>query len=227
MLEKEIEKLMPHIKWTAKKYSGLGVSVEDLIQEGVFGVFKAKDHYDLSLGVHFNIYAIWWIKQSILEALSTQSKLVHLPFIKINLYRKIKKFQDLYVQKHEREASDLEIKNELQISSKELYSTLHSNAISIDQPVVENENITMSNILVTEDTSDIKIEKDHLKVAIKAGLNKLTTREQFVIKSYFGIDCESMSLENISKKLKLTKERCRQIKQESLAKMKNTVSAFF
>jgi len=231
MLEKEIKKLMPHIKVMARKYGNLGVPPEDLENEGIFGVFKAKKHYDKSMGVNFNAYALWWIKQSILAALSSQSKLVHVPFAKINLFRKIKNVKDLYLQKFGREPSEKETKEELQINSQEYIDTLTSNSVSIDKGTLsndENEEFSLNNILSTPNETEEKIELDFIKSNIQRAISKLTKRERFIINNFFGIDVErSLTLEEIGVELKLTRERCRQIKQESIKKLKKILPTFF
>lgn len=228
MLEEEVKKLMPHIKVIAKKYINLGVPVDDLIQEGVFGVFKAKEHYDKSMGVNFSVYAIWWIRQSILAALSEQSKLVHLPFAKINLFRKIKKVKDLYLQKYGREASETEAKNELQINSQEYINTTQSNSISIDQSVDSEDDLFLSDLLTAEATIEDEIDRAYLVSNINRAIKKLTLREQFIINSFFGLNSKRpVGLEEIGIELHLTRERCRQIKQEALLKLKEILPSFF
>lgn len=230
MLEKEIKSLMPHIKVMARKYGNLGVPSEDLENEGIFGIFKAKKHYDKSMGVNFNAYALWWIKQSILAALSAQSKLVHVPFAKINLFRKIKNVKDLYLQKYGREPTEKETKEELQINSQEYIDTLNSNSISIDKATTSTdvEDFSLINILTTPNEVEEQIELDFIKSNIKRAISKLTPREQFIINSFFGIGLERpLGLEEIGVELNLTRERCRQIKQESIKKLKKILPTFF
>lgn len=227
MLETEVKKLIPHIRVIAKKYVNLGVPLEDLIQDGVIGIFKAKKHYDKSLGVNFNIYAIWWIRQAILESLSENSKTVHLPFAKINLFRKIKRVKDMYLQKYGREASELEAKEELQIGNQEYLTTTQSNTISLDKPLDSDENLFLSDLLAGESDIDNDIDRDYYKLVLNKSIKLLTDREQYILVQYFGIDLEkSVGLDEIGKELNLTRERCRQIKQEALIKLKDIVPKF-
>jgi RNA polymerase primary sigma factor len=221
LTQREIMKLMPHIKVIAKKYSGYNVPFEDLVQEGVLGIYKAKEHYNQDIGGSFAAYAIWWIKQSILNALSEQSKLVHLPFGKINLFRKISQIKDLYFQKYGRDATETEAKRELQLNSETYFTTLNSNTISIDENINNDEDLTIKDLLTSSPDIEQKYDVEDLRFKLNNLLKSLDTREKFIITNFFGINVEkTMSLEDIGEKLGLTRERCRQLKQIAIDKLK-------
>lgn len=230
MLEKETKNLKLYVELIAKKYEGLGVPVEDLIQEGYIGIFKAKEHFDKTKNVKFSSYAIWWIRQSIINALNTQSRLVHMPFGKINLFRKIKNLREKYLIKYHREPSDTEIRAELQLSCREHMDTVHiqNQAIYIDREIDDESKTTLENLFVFENSFEQELELEDLKKIINKALEKLTERENSIIVKFFGLNGEpKLGLEEIGQALDLTRERCRQIKKEALNKLKKEILFFF
>lgn len=222
-LEQEIKKLKPYIKIIANRYRGLGVPVEDLMQEGIIGVFKAQDHFDSKRNVKFSSYAIWWIRQSILNAVNTQGRLVHLPFGKINLFRKIKILKELYNKKYHREPTDIEIKKELQIDGIEYNKTLlvNSTPLHINEEIDDESEATFEKFFASDDNVEDNVDKIFIRDLLNKVLDSLTERERFIIKNFFGLENKPiLGLEEIGDELNLTRERCRQIKKEALKKIK-------
>jgi len=211
------------------RYSGLGVPVEDLRQEAYIGIFKAKEHFDKNKKVKFSSYAIWWIRQSIINALNTQSRLVHMPSGKINLFRKIKNLTDAYMMKYNRAPTDVEIKMELQLNKNEYVDVdgLKKQAFYIDKEIKEDSNATMKNFFVFSNEFESEIDNNDVKKGINIALEKLTKREKFIIEHFFGLnDNLKLGLEEVGFKLNLTRERCRQIKRDALKKMKKNIQDY-
>ncbi|MDE2031076.1 MAG: RNA polymerase sigma factor RpoD/SigA [Patescibacteria group bacterium] len=210
----------------AKQYQHQGLSLSDLINEGNFGLIKAAQRFDETKGFKFISYAVWWIRQSILQALAEQGRLVRLPQNKIGTYNKANKAFIAFEQEHEREPSTEELSEILEMSETEINNIFQSNIrhTSLDAPVQEAEDIPMGDLLSNSDgKTDEKVMNNSLQTEIRRTLKKLSPREAEIIKAYFGLDNEDgEGLDQISKKYDLTKERIRQIKDRAIKRMQRS-----
>jgi RNA polymerase primary sigma factor len=211
----------------AKQYQNMGLEFEDLIAEGNIGLIKASQKFDETRGFKFISYAVWWIRQSILNAIAEKSRVVYLPLNKINLLVKINNSISKLNKELGREVTTKDISEDIDVKEETVLSILkHSNnQLSMDHPINEDGDDFYS---VFENTSakrpDADMLNDSLKRNIKSVLNTLSDRESFILRKHFGLDNETpMSLNDISELLNLTKERVRQIKQKSLYKIKNSM----
>ncbi len=212
----------------AKQYQNQGLSLPDLINEGNLGLIKAAQRFDETRGFKFISYAVWWIRQSILQALAEQSRIVRLPLNKVGLTNRIQKAYSLLEQQYEREPSAEELAEVLEMDLEEVASTLGINSrhISMDSPLSEGEENTLIDILENPNADKTDNELDHkesLKTEIDRSLKTLTERQKEVICFFFGIGVDHpMSLEDIGDKFNLTRERVRQIKDKAITKLKTS-----
>jgi len=210
----------------AKQYQNQGLSLPDLINEGNVGLIKAAQRFDETRGFKFISYAVWWIRQSILQALAEQSRIVRLPLNKVGLTKRIQKAYSQLEQQYEREPSAEELAEVLEMDLDEVAFTLGINArhVSMDSPLAEGEENTLIDVLENpnaEKTDGELIHKESLKTEIDRSLKMLTERQKEVICFFFGIGVDHpMSLENIGEKFSLTRERVRQIKDKAITKLK-------
>lgn len=210
----------------AKQYQNQGLSLPDLINEGNVGLIKAAQRFDETRGFKFISYAVWWIRQSILQALAEQSRIVRLPLNKVGLTNRIQKAYSLLEQQFEREPSAEELAEVLEMDLEEVASTLGINArhISMDSPLSEGEENTLIDVLENPNADKTDGQLDHnesLKTEIDRSLKALTERQKEVICFFFGIGVDHpMSLEDIGEKFSLTRERVRQIKDKAITKLK-------
>src|SRR3954468_24346486 len=210
----------------AKQYQNQGLSLSDLINEGNLGLIKAAQRFDETRGFKFISYAVWWIRQSILQALAEQSRIVRLPLNKVGLSNKISKAYSQLEQEYEREPSTEELAELLEIGTKEVETTLGVAArhVSVDAPFVDSEDNTLLDILENPNSEAADSELYHgesLRCEIERSLSTLTDRQRDVIKLYFGIGVPNpMSLEDIGEKFSLTRERVRQIKDKAITKLR-------
>ena len=211
----------------AKQYQNQGLSLSDLINEGNLGLIKAAQRVDETRGFKFISYAVWWIRQSILQALAEQSRIVRLPLNKVGSLNKINKAFSQLEQEFEREPSASELAEILEIASEEVETTLGVAArhISVDAPFVDGEDNSLLDVIENPNSSktDLGLEyRESLKTEIERSLNNLTDRQKDVVKLYFGIGVEhSMSLEDIGARFALTRERVRQIKDKAINKLRS------
>ncbi len=227
-LEKLTKANLRFVVSVAKQYQNQGLSLSDLINEGNLGLIKAAQRFDETRGFKFISYAVWWIRQSILQALAEQSRIVRLPLNKVGSLNKINKAFSELEQTYEREPSPEELAELLEITSDEVETTLGVAArhVSMDAPFVEGEDNSLLDVL--ENTAmpgtDQHLEyADSLRREIERSLSTLTDRQCDVIKLYFGIGVEHpMSLEDIGEKFGLTRERVRQIKDKAINKLRAT-----
>ncbi|MEQ1745518.1 MAG: RNA polymerase sigma factor RpoD/SigA [Saprospiraceae bacterium] len=227
-LEKLTKANLRFVVSVAKQYQNQGLSLSDLINEGNLGLIKAAQRFDETRGFKFISYAVWWIRQSILQALAEQSRIVRLPLNKVGSLNKINKAFSELEQTYEREPSPEELAEMLEITSDEVETTLGVAArhVSMDAPFVEGEDNSLLDVL--ENTAmpgtDQHLEyADSLRREIERSLSTLTDRQCDVIKLYFGIGVEHpMSLEDIGDKFGLTRERVRQIKDKAINKLRAT-----
>jgi RNA polymerase primary sigma factor len=210
----------------AKQYQNQGLSLPDLINEGNLGLIKAAQRFDETRGFKFISYAVWWIRQSILQALAEQARIVRLPLNKVGLTNRIQKAFSQLEQEFEREPSAEELAEVLDMDLDEVSSSLGINArhVSMDTPLSEGEESTLLDVLENTNAEKTDAELDHrqsLKVEIDRSLGTLTERQKDVICFFFGIGVDHpMSLEDIGDKFNLTRERVRQIKDKAITKLK-------
>ena len=210
----------------AKQYQNQGLSLPDLINEGNLGLIKAAQRFDETRGFKFISYAVWWIRQSILQALAEQSRIVRLPLNKVGLTNRIQKAYSQLEQEFEREPSAEELATLLEIDIEEVSATLGISArhVSVDTPLAEGEDNTLLDVLENPNAVKTDNELDHtesLKVEIERSLKTLTERQKEVICYFFGIGVDHpMSLEDIGEKFSLTRERVRQIKDKAITKLR-------
>ena len=211
----------------AKQYQNQGLSLSDLINEGNLGLIKAAQRFDETRGFKFISYAVWWIRQSILQALAEQSRIVRLPLNKVGSLNKINRAFSQLEQEFEREPSSEELATILEISSDEVETTLGVAArhVSMDAPFVDGEDNSLLDVLENPNTpgTDANLEYlDSLLREIDRSLGTLTDRQADVIKLYFGIGVEHpLSLEDIGDRFGLTRERVRQIKDKAINKLRS------
>ncbi|MBP6795446.1 MAG: sigma-70 family RNA polymerase sigma factor [Saprospiraceae bacterium] len=210
----------------AKQYQNQGLSLSDLINEGNLGLIKAAQRFDETRGFKFISYAVWWIRQSILQALAEQSRIVRLPLNKVGSLNKINRAFSELEQQFEREPSPEELASILEIPSEEVETTLGVAArhVSMDAPFIDGEDNTLLDVLenIGTPSTDNGLEyRESLRNEIERSLGTLTDRQADVIKLYFGIGVEHpMSLEDIGEKFGLTRERVRQIKDKAINKLR-------
>lgn len=211
----------------AKQYQNQGLSLPDLINEGNLGLIKAAQRFDETRGFKFISYAVWWIRQSILQALAEQSRIVRLPLNKVGLTNRINKAFQQLEQEYEREPSAEELAEVLELDTEEVAATLSmsSRHVSMDSPIADGEDSTLIDIMFNpnaELADENIINKESLEKEIERSLNTLTERQQEVIRYFFGIGIDHpMSLEDIGDRFCLTRERVRQIKDKAITKLRN------
>lgn len=212
----------------AKQYQNQGLTLPDLINEGNLGLIKAAQRFDETRGFKFISYAVWWIRQSILQALAEQSRIVRLPLNKVGLTNRISKAYQLLEQEFEREPTTEELADLLEISSEEVASTLQMTIrhVSVDSPLSDGEDNTLIDILENENasgTDEKLIHEESLKIEIDQSLKALTERQKNVICYFYGIGVDHpLSLEDIGERYSLTRERVRQIKDKAIIKLRTT-----
>jgi RNA polymerase primary sigma factor len=212
----------------AKQYQNQGLSLPDLINEGNLGLIKAAQRFDETRGFKFISYAVWWIRQSILQALAEQSRIVRLPLNKVGLTNRLQKAYSLLEQQFEREPSAEELAELLEMDLEEVSATLGISArhVSMDTPLSEGEDNTLLDVLENPNAERTDNELDHkesLKTEIDRSLKTLTERQKEVICYFFGIGVDHpMSLEDIGERFNLTRERVRQIKDKAITKLRAT-----
>lgn len=228
--QKALEKLtkanLRFVVSVAKQYQNQGLTLPDLINEGNLGLIKAAQRFDETRGFKFISYAVWWIRQSILQALAEQSRIVRLPLNKVGLTNRIQKAYSQLEQEFEREPSAEELAEMLELDIEEVSSTLGIGGrhISVDTPLNEGEESTLLDILENPNAerAELNIEhKESLKQEIDRSMQSLTERQKEVICFFFGIGIDHpMSLEDIGQRFHLTRERVRQIKDKAITKLR-------
>lgn len=211
----------------AKQYQNQGLSLPDLINEGNAGMVKAAKRFDETRGFKFISYAVWWIRQAILQALAEQSRIVRLPLNKIGSINKIKKAYSYLEQSHERPPSAEEIANELDMTVTEVKQSMKNSGrhLSMDAPLKEGETSSLYDVVKSGESPnpDNKLMLESLSVEINRALETLSTRESNIIKLYYGLDNSSpMSLVEISETFDLTRERVRQIREKAIRRLRHT-----
>ncbi|CAD5256918.1 MULTISPECIES: sigma-70 family RNA polymerase sigma factor [Imperialibacter] len=226
-LEKLTKANLRFVVSVAKQYQNQGLSLGDLINEGNLGLIKAAQRFDETRGFKFISYAVWWIRQSILQALAEQSRIVRLPLNRVGSLNKISKTFSELEQKYEREPSPDELAEVLEVSTSEVVDTMKISGrhVSMDAPFVQGEENSLLDVLENdmEETPDSGLINDSLRKEVQRALSTLTTREADVISLYFGLNGEhAMTLEEIGEKFNLTRERVRQIKEKAIRRLRHT-----
>lgn len=223
-LEKLTRANLRFVVSVAKQYQNQGLSLPDLINEGNLGLIKAAEKFDETRGFKFISYAVWWIRQSILQALAEQSRIVRLPLNQVGSLNKISKALQKFEQENERRPSAEELAVELDISVDKVRDSLRVSGrhISMDAPFVEGEDNSLLDVLVNDDApiADRTLINESLQKEIDRALATLTERESDIVKMFFGIGCQEMTLEEIGDKFQLTRERVRQIKEKAIRRLR-------
>ncbi len=226
-LEKLTKANLRFVVSVSKQYQNQGLSLPDLINEGNLGLIKAAQRFDETRGFKFISYAVWWIRQSILQALAEQSRIVRLPLNKIGSINKINKAYAKLEQEHEREPNVGEIATLLEITENEVKESMKNAGrhVSMDAPLVQDEDNNMYDVLRSDDSStpESQLLYESLKKEIDRAISTLTPREADVVRLYFGLNSKHpMTLEEIGEKFDLTRERVRQIKEKAIRRLKHT-----
>jgi len=225
-LEKLTKANLRFVVSVSKQYQNQGLSLPDLINEGNMGLIKAAQRFDETRGFKFISYAVWWIRQSILQALAEQSRIVRLPLNKIGSINKINKAYAHLEQELEREPKPQEIAKYLEIPVEEVKESMKNNGrhVSMDAPLLSDEETNMYDVLKNEEgsTPETELLYDSLRKEIDRAVSTLTPREADVIRLYFGLNgSHPMTLEEIGEKFDLTRERVRQIKEKAIRRLKH------
>jgi RNA polymerase primary sigma factor len=209
----------------AKQYQNQGLSLPDLINEGNLGLIKAAEKFDETRGFKFISYAVWWIRQSILQALAEQSRIVRLPLNQVGSLNKINKALSKFEQEHERMPSSTELATLLDVSKDKITETLKISGrhISVDAPFVDGEDNSLLDVLENNESprADRGLLNESLAIEIDRALSTLSERERDIVKSVFGIGIAEMTLEEIGDKFDLTRERVRQIKEKAIRRLRH------
>jgi RNA polymerase primary sigma factor len=200
------------------------LSLPDLINEGNLGLIKAAEKFDETRGFKFISYAVWWIRQSILQALAEQARIVRLPLNQVGSLNKIGKALSKFEQENERRPSPEELAEALDIPVDKIADTLKVSGrhISVDAPFVDGEDNSLLDVLVNDDSpmADRTLVNESLSTEIERALSTLSDREKDIIRMFFGINCREMTLEEIGDKFGLTRERVRQIKEKAIRRLR-------
>ncbi len=226
-LEKLTKANLRFVVSVSKQYQNQGLTLPDLINEGNLGLIKAAQRFDETRGFKFISYAVWWIRQSILQALAEQSRIVRLPLNKIGSINKINKASARLEQGFEREPNVKEIAGELDMTETEVKESMRNAGrhVSMDAPLIQDEDNTMYDVLKSEEgvTPETGLLYESLRKEIDRAISTLTQREADVVKLYFGLnESHPMTLEEIGEAFDLTRERVRQIKEKAIRRLKHT-----
>lgn len=226
-LEKLTKANLRFVVSVAKQYQNQGLSLPDLINEGNLGLIKAAQRFDETRGFKFISYAVWWIRQSILQALAEQSRIVRLPLNKIGSINKINKAYSRLEQEYERVPDAEEIANLLEMSETDVKESMRhsSRHVSMDAPINTEEDTTMYDFMRSDDTTtpEAGLIYESLRTEIERAVSTLTSREADVVRLFFGLEGKHpMTLEEIAEKFNLTRERVRQIKEKAIRRLKHT-----
>ena len=225
-LEKLTKANLRFVVSVAKQYQNYGLSLGDLINEGNLGLIKAAKRFDATRGFKFISYAVWWIRQSIMQSLAEQSRIVRLPTNRVSGLNKILKTFSILEQQYQREPTTEELANFIGVSTEEIIQNQKHNGrhVSVDAPFVDGEDNSLLDVLFDSgaDMPDARMLSDSLKTEIKRALSKLTLREAEVINLYFGLNGDGpLTLEELGERLDLTRERIRQIKERATRRIRH------
>ena len=225
-LEKLTKANLRFVVSVSKQYQNQGLSLPDLINEGNLGLIKAAKKFDETRGFKFISYAVWWIRQSILQALAEQSRIVRLPLNQVGSLNRINKILSKFEQEYERSPSTDEIADKLEVPKEKITDTLRvaGRHVSVDAPFVEGEDNTLLDVLpnTSSPRTDNSLMRESLSNEIERALATLTDRERDIVRYFFGISTKEMTLEEIGNKFDLTRERVRQIKEKAIRRLRHT-----
>ncbi len=227
-LDKLVSANLRFVVSVAKQYQNQGLSLPDLIDEGNLGLIKAAQKFDETRGFKFISYAVWWIRQSILQALAEQARIVRLPLNQVGSLNKISKALSRFEQEHERRPSAEELAEELQVPVEKISDSIKisSRHVSVDAPFVDGEDNSLLDVLPNDDSpmADSSLNQESLAKEVSRALEQLNPRERDILKMFFGIGCQEMTLEEIGATFDLTRERVRQIKEKAIRRLKGQKS---
>lgn len=209
----------------AKQYQNQGLALPDLINEGNMGLIKAAERFDETRGFKFISYAVWWIRQSILQAIADQSRIVRLPLNQVSSVNKISQLSSRFEQEHERRPSIDEISEHIDLPTEKIDEAMNINGkhVSVDAPFVDGDDSSLLDILVNDNSpsADKQLLQESLRQEIEKALQGLNERERLVITAHYGIGQPEMTLDEIGEKYHLTRERVRQIKEKAIRRLRN------
>jgi RNA polymerase primary sigma factor len=209
----------------AKQYQNQGLALPDLINEGNLGLIKAAEKFDETRGFKFISYAVWWIRQSILQAIAEQSRIVRLPLNQVGSMNKINQMLSKFEQENERRPSIDEISEQVDLPEEKIDEALQISGrhVSVDAPFVDGEDNSLLDVLVNDDApmADRELVKESLRAEISHALQMLNERERNIIRAFYGIGEPELTLEEIGNKYGLTRERVRQIKEKAIRRLRN------
>ena len=224
-LEKLTKANLRFVVSVAKQYQNQGLSLPDLINEGNLGLIKAAEKFDETRGFKFISYAVWWIRQSILQAIAEQSRIVRLPLNQVGSVNKINRALNKFEQEHERRPSVNEIAETTDLPEDKIADAMNANTrhVSVDAPFVDGDDNSLLDILANNDApmADHELVKQSLQTEISRALQLLNERERNIIEAFFGINQPELTLEEIGNKYGLTRERVRQIKEKAIRRLRN------
>ncbi len=224
-LEKLTKANLRFVVSVAKQYQNQGLSLPDLINEGNLGLIKAAEKFDETRGFKFISYAVWWIRQSILQAIAEQSRIVRLPLNQVGSVNKINRVLNKFEQEHERRPSIEEIADNVDLPQEKIEEAMKVNSrhVSVDAPFAEGEDNSLLDVLPNNDSpmADRKLVLESLREEINRALQTLNERERNIIEAFFGINQPEMTLEEIGDKYGLTRERVRQIKEKAIRRLRH------
>ena len=227
-LDKLVSANLRFVVSVAKQYQNQGLSLPDLIDEGNLGLIKAAQKFDETRGFKFISYAVWWIRQSILQALAEQSRIVRLPLNQVGSLNKIGKALQRFEQENERRPSPMELAEQLDVPVEKIADTMKVSGrhVSVDAPFVDGEDNSLLDVLPNEDSpmADSSLNQESLSKEVNRALEQLNPRERDILEMFFGIGCQEMTLEEIGAKFDLTRERVRQIKEKAIRRLKGQKS---
>lgn len=228
-LEKLTKANLRFVVSVAKQYQNQGLSLQDLINEGNLGLIKAAEKFDETRGFKFISYAVWWIRQSILQAIAEHSRIVRLPLNQVGSVNKINRMRNKFEQENERRPSIDEIAEDMDLPEDKIEDAIKVNArhVSVDAPFVDGEDNSLLDVLPNEDAvmADKLLLVESLRDEIKRALQILNDRERKIIEALFGIDQPEMKLEEVGDKYNLTRERVRQIKEKAIRRLRNNTKS--
>ena len=225
-LEKLTKANLRFVVSVAKQYQNQGLSLPDLINEGNLGLIKAAEKFDETRGFKFISYAVWWIRQSILQAIAEQSRIVRLPLNQVGSVNKINRALNKFEQVNERRPSVDEISEEVDLPKEKIDEAININGrhVSVDAPFSEGDESSLLDVLINDDSpmADRTLVLESLKAEINTALKSLTERERNIVEAFFGINQPELTLEEIGVKFGLTRERVRQIKEKAIRRLRNS-----